>query len=169
MKTSHLLSILLLCVLGCSCQSPIVFAPEKIWQLAIAYAKESLWAEEGAYKGFSIGLLPDSNGVGLTCLDTWANHAVLPMELLRLTHDPQWQEKALAIWRNGCQLISDGTLEINGMLRPTGSQNEAYFQCNWNFNYESGEQERINQWLVAWPSAFRLETLRRLPDWNTLK
>ena len=91
------------------------------------------------------------------------------LELSLLTHDQQWKEKALAIWRNGCQLISDGTLEINGMLRPAGSQNEAYFQCNWNFNPESGKNERINQWLVSWPGAFRLETLRHLSDWNALK
>ena len=90
------------------------------------------------------------------------------MELSQLTHDPQWKEKALAIWRNGCQLISDGALEINGKIRPEGSQNEAYFQCNWSF-YNNREKERINQWLVAWTGAFRLETLRRLPDWNVLK
>jgi len=91
------------------------------------------------------------------------------IELSQLTNDPQWKEKALAVWRNACQLISDGTLEINGMLRPAGSQNEAYFQCNWNFYDQGGNSERINQWLVAWPGAFRLETLRRLPDWNVLK
>jgi len=59
-------------------------------------------------------------------------------------------------------LISDGTMTINGKLRPAGSQNEAYFECNWNFYGKSGDVERINQWLVAWPGAFRLETLRRL-------
>ena len=82
--------------------------------------------------------------------------------LSQLTGDPQWKEKALAIWHNGCQLISDGTMTINGKLRPAGSQNEAYFECNWNFYGKSGDVERINQWLVAWPGAFRLETLRRL-------
>jgi uncharacterized protein YyaL (SSP411 family) len=96
----------------------------------------------------------------------WVNEWI---ELSQLTNDSQWKEKALAIWHNGCQLISDGTLEINGMLRPAGSQNEAYFECHWNFIDKSGEKERINQWLVAWPGAFRLETLRHLPDWNILK
>ena len=91
------------------------------------------------------------------------------MELAQLTNDRQWQEKALAVWRNGCQLISDGTLNIHGMLRPAGSQNEAYMECNWNFIHAGGEKQRINQWLVAWPGAFRLETLRRLPDWKVLK
>ncbi|MDY4552725.1 MAG: hypothetical protein SPD54_13135 [Parabacteroides sp.] len=88
------------------------------------------------------------------------------LELAQQTGDAQWREKALAIWRNGCQLISDGSLVIEGHLRPVGSQNEAYFESNWNFSHG----ERINSWLVAWPGAFRLETLRRLHgDWSLLK
>jgi hypothetical protein len=84
-------------------------------------------------------------------------------KLSDLTNDPQWREKAMAIWRNGCQLVSDGTLIINGLQRPAGSQNEAYFECNWGFQYNDGKMpDRINNWLVAWPSAFRLETLRKL-------
>jgi hypothetical protein len=93
--------------------------------------------------------------------------------LSQLTGDPQWKEKAKAVWHNGCQLVSDGTLEINGFLRPAGSQNEGFAQCYWNYIGKTGfspfrgrENDRINQWLVAWPGAFRLETLRRLPDWG---
>jgi hypothetical protein len=86
-------------------------------------------------------------------------------KLSDLTNDPQWREKAMAIWRNGCQLVSDGTLIINGLKRPAGSQNEAYFECNWGFQYNDGKMpDRINQWLVAWPGAFRLETLRKLEN-----
>ena len=100
------------------------------------------------------------------CHDPWGVFWVSEwIELSQLTHDPQWKEKALATWRNGCQLISDGTLEINGRLRPAGSQNEVYFNCNWSFTYGWGTKEL----LVAWPGSFRLETLRRLPDWNVLK
>ena len=102
----------------------------------------------------------------------WAGEWI---ELSQLTGDPQWKEKALAIWRFGCQLVSDGTLDINGFLRPTGSQNEGFIQCYWNYigktgfsPFHGGENDRINQWLVAWPGAFRLETLRCLPDWNVL-
>lgn len=83
------------------------------------------------------------------------------LELAKLTGDKQWKEKAIAIWNNGCQLISDGSLEINGHVRPAGSQNEAYFESHWNWT-ASPDFERINSWLVAWPGAFRLETLRRL-------
>jgi hypothetical protein len=40
------------------------------------------------------------------------------IKLADLTGDRQWIEKALAIWRNGGQLVSDGTLEINERIRP---------------------------------------------------
>ena len=98
------------------------------------------------------------------------------IELSQLVGDPQWKEKALAVWRNGSQIVSDGTLDINGFLRPAGSQNEGFSHCYWNYAGKTGfspfrgrANERINQWLVAWPSAFRLETLRRLPDWSVLE
>jgi len=61
------------------------------------------------------------------------------------------------------QLISDGILQIKGKTRPAGSQNEAYFHANWG-----GGPGKMNNWLVAWPGAFRLETLRRLNDWEEL-
>ena len=90
-------------------------------------------------------------------------------KLSELTGDPQWASKAEAIWRASCQLISDGTLVVNGLQRPAGGQNEASFQCGWNFRtdraYYPTEKEmpqRINDWLVAWPGAFRLETMRRM-------
>lgn len=85
------------------------------------------------------------------------------IELAEITGDQQWQEKAIAIWQNGNQLVSDGTLTINGHTRPAGSQNEAYFESRWGFP-SKGEFRRINDWLVAWPGAFRLETIRRLSD-----
>ena len=89
------------------------------------------------------------------------------LRLAELTGNSAWREKALAIWTNGCQLISDGTLEINGRVRPTGGQNEAFFNCRWGFGGTPGKS-RINNWLVAWPGAFRLEVLRKLADWSVL-
>jgi len=83
------------------------------------------------------------------------------LRLYELTSDCQWLEKARAIWNNACQLISDGSLEINGHLRPEGSQNEAYLHCNWGWDGYPGAH-RINDWLVAWPGAFRLEVLRKV-------
>ena len=89
------------------------------------------------------------------------------LRLAELTGNDAWREKALAIWTNGCQLISDGSLEINGRVRPVGGQNEAFFNCRWGFGGLPGKS-RINDWLVAWPGAFRLETLRKLSDWSLL-
>ena len=90
------------------------------------------------------------------------------LRLAELTGREVWREKALAIWANGCQLISDGNLKINGLVRPVGSQNEAFFNCRWGFGGTPGKS-RINNWLVAWPGAFRLETLRKLKDWSLLE
>ena len=87
------------------------------------------------------------------------------LKLAELSGNDMWREKALAVWTNSCQFISDGTLEINGRVRPVGSQNEAFFECSWG-GYP--ENRRINDWLVAWPGAFRLETLRNLSDWSVL-
>jgi hypothetical protein len=85
------------------------------------------------------------------------------LRLAELTGQPIWRERALAVWANGLQGISDGTLAILGKQRPAGGQDEAFFQTRWH-NFGG-----VSQWLVAWPTAFRLETLRKLPDWSVFK
>jgi hypothetical protein len=104
---------------------------------------------------------------GGTAVSTQHHHldpfgvAMVPdwIRLSKLTGDPIWEEKALAAWANGCQVIADGVSEIHGVVRPAGSQTEAYFQTRWG-----GKQGFFHDWLVAWPSAFRLETLRLLEE-----
>ena len=86
------------------------------------------------------------------------------IELAEITGDKQWHDKAMAIWYNSNQLISDGTTKVYDIVRPAGSQNEAYFESYWGFGLDDTvgkEFRRINNWLVAWPCAFRLETIRR--------
>ncbi|MBQ8864057.1 MAG: hypothetical protein IJ014_04965 [Rikenellaceae bacterium] len=87
------------------------------------------------------------------------------LRLAELTGNDIWRDKALAVWSYGCQGVSDGTLEVNGRVRPVGSQNEAFFNCHWEYTHG---KPRFNDWLVAWPGAFRLETLRHLTDWSVL-
>lgn len=91
------------------------------------------------------------------------------VELSRLTGDPQWERRALAIWSNGVQCISDGTLRIKGKAeRPEGSQDEGYLHTRWgDFGVDDGYFS-VSQWLVAWPGAFRLETLRGDLSWAFL-
>ena len=75
--------------------------------------------------------------------------------------DEAWRERAEIMWQAVLQLIGDGEREIHGVVRPVGSQNEAVFQCNWSFGWEGATFERgsLNDWLVAWPCAFRLSVL----------
>lgn len=77
------------------------------------------------------------------------------MELAKRTGRGIWQERAEAVWGNAAQGISDGTLEVMGKRRPRGSQDEAFMHTRW------GCPSGVSQWLVAWPSAFRLEVLRK--------
>ncbi len=149
--------------------------------LAISYYLSTwLWHYDGVYPEDSDLTQYGFHTFGTTSVSVQHNHLDpyalywVPewIELSALTGDPQWQEKALAIWRAGNQLVSDGNLMVNGHLRPAGSQNEAYFECQWGLAAAGAYKDegyRINNWLVAWPGAFRLETLRRLDDWQILK
>ncbi len=86
------------------------------------------------------------------------------LKLSRLTGHPIWKEKALATWANGNQCVADGNTEYHGVVRPAGSQTEAYFQTRW-----SGTPGYFADWLVSWMAAFRMETLRSLEDWSELE
>ena len=101
------------------------------------------------------------------CFDTFACRWVNAWnELAKLTDDSQWSEKAEAIWRNSCQLIGDGTLKINGHVRPVGSQNDAFYGSSWFSRAQKEgmppivQKRRTNDVLIAWPCAFRLEKMR---------
>ena len=95
--------------------------------------------------------------------DQYALRDVLSfIRLAELTGNSQWRERAAAFWCAACQCISDGTLYINGRLRPAGAQDEAIFHTRWG-RY-GVKPFGPSQWLPAWPCAFRLEDLRRFPD-----
>jgi hypothetical protein len=83
------------------------------------------------------------------------------LKLAALTGKGIWRERALAAWANGMSGISNGDLVVLGKKRPAGSQDEAFCQTRWLF------PSSVSQWLVAWPTAFRLETLRLAPNWRT--
>ena len=63
--------------------------------------------------------------------------------------------------------LSDGTLNVKGGTRPPGSQTESY-----NCALRTADGKRLygdyRNWLVAWPTAFRLFTLQQWPDWDSL-
>jgi hypothetical protein len=78
------------------------------------------------------------------------------LKLSELTGDNLWRKYALTIWAGAQQLISDGTLELHGMTRPRGSENEAYLHCRWGLDENGNKRHYINDWLVIWPLTFRL-------------
>ncbi len=81
------------------------------------------------------------------------------LRLAEITGRGQWREKAMVFYANACQCISDGTMYVNGRVRPAGSQDEAIFHTRWG---RHGVPPFMpSQWLPAWPTAFRLEILRR--------
>ena len=82
--------------------------------------------------------------------------------LAELTGKDIWRQRAKAVWANGTFGISDGNLVVNEAKRPVGSQDEGFFHTYW------GAPNNVSSWLVAWPTAFRLEILRHLRDWDQL-
>ncbi len=79
------------------------------------------------------------------------------LKLAKLTGHSIWNEKAMATWANGNQTVAGDNCIIHNIHRPVGAQNEAFFQARWG-----GNPTQINDWLVLWPSAFRVETLRTI-------
>ncbi len=91
-------------------------------------------------------------------LDMYAGIIVPYLRTLAdLTGDENWRIRADMMWRAVTQYIGDGERVIHGVVRPTGSQNEALFHCRWGFGH--GRRGQLNDWLVAWPCAFRLSVL----------
>ena len=74
------------------------------------------------------------------------------------TGDGRWHIRADWMWRGANQYVSDGTLEMHGRRRAPGAQNEALFHCRWIFSKNCGRGD-LNDWLVAWPCAYRLSVL----------
>jgi len=98
-------------------------------------------------------------------LDQYALRDVLSFKrLYELTGNIQWRERAQVLWYGANQCISDGTLVVNGRLRPAGGQDEAIFHTRWGRAFVPPFMP--SQWLPAWPCAFRLEALRWCKDWN---
>lgn len=79
------------------------------------------------------------------------------VKLAKYTGDKQWLKRAYAIWNNATQFVSDGSLVIDGHVRPAGSQDEGVCQTRWHTS--RGEYFHTSRWLVCWNGAFRLEIL----------
>ena len=89
------------------------------------------------------------------------------LRLAELTGNPMWAQRARALWYNGTQLISDGTLVIKGRVRPAGSQDESCRHTRW-----ARPDHRcfvLSHWLSNWQGTFREVALDRLENWDILR
>lgn len=129
----------------------------------IKYPEDSLIAQMG-YDTFG----STSVSTPHQALDQYALRDVISfLKLAEYTGNTQWKEVGVTFWCNACQGISDGTMYLNGRLRPAGSQDEAIFHTRWS--RRAVGPFRPSQWLPAWPIAFRLETLAAHPDWSVFR
>ncbi len=125
------------------------------WHYTVPYPEGSVLAEIGydTLGGTSVSTQHHhQDPYALIIVNDW-------LKLASLTKNDLWRERALAVWANATAGISDGDLVILGQRRPAGSQDEGAFHTRWN------TMGSVSQWLVAWPTAFRLETLRQSGYW----
>lgn len=134
------------------------------WHQTVSYPMETILGQMG-YDTF-----------GGTAVSTSHHHmdafalSYVPdlLNFAEITGREEWRSRAIAIWKNGIQGISDGRSSIGGTgVRPKGSSDEGYLHTRWG-NSRKNNIFNVSQWLVAWPCAFRLEVLRRVDNWNLL-
>ncbi len=88
-------------------------------------------------------------------------------KLAAYSGDVRWNKRAEMMLGAVMQNISDGEDKIHGRIRPRGAQNEAVFQCRWwhgeRVSYSADSARgNINDWLVAWVCAFRLNCINEI-------
>lgn len=101
-------------------------------------------------------------------VDAWGVYLVPAfLKLSELTGDMKWSRRAKAMWDCYTVCVADEETWIHGTRRPVGSQNEGWMHTRWNNRFQDPQPGTMNDWLVAWPTAFRLATidaLRGRPD-----
>ncbi len=125
----------------------------------VAYGPEAEFTQYGYYTSGSTAV-----SVQHPALDQWGE--LISSEWLRLadvTGDERWRLRARMMWYNATQLIADEDNRIfHGIVRPTGSQNEAFYHARWGHRPDPNEKGHLNDWLVSWVNVFRLNVIDRL-------
>ncbi|MBE7053929.1 MAG: hypothetical protein E7391_06625 [Ruminococcaceae bacterium] len=101
-------------------------------------------------------------------IDPWGIYFIPDfIRLASLTKNDIWLSRARALWYNGIQLLSDGTLVIRGKVRPAGSQDESARTTRWG--RMDNKYFIVSEWLVSWPGAFRQNVLDEFDDWELFR
>ena len=135
------------------------------WQYhySVAFPKDSMTAELGFDTYGSTAVSAAHNALDHYGL-WWVTDY---LKLAKLTGNKVWEERARALWYNGTQLISDGTMVVKGRVRPAGCQDESIRHTRW------GRPDHryfvVSEWCTGWQGTFRHLILETLDDWNILR
>jgi hypothetical protein len=89
------------------------------------------------------------------------------VQLAEITGDEMWAQRARALWYNGTQLLSDGTLVIKGRVRPAGTQDESFRHTRW---YRTDNRSFIpSEWCTVWQGTFRHLAQEVMEDQSILR
>lgn len=134
------------------------------WHYSIDWPKDSELCCQSNYDSFG----GTSVSAAHNALDQFGLYYVADLiKLGRLTKDNVWIERARALWFNGTQLISDGTLCINGHVRPAGGQDESIRHTYWG--RPDLRHFIFSEWLTIWCGAYRYWTMETLSSWDILR
>lgn len=99
-------------------------------------------------------------------LDPWGEFLALGwMRLAKATGNSLWRDRGIQSFKQATIGVSDGSLILNGLRRPVGSQNES---MSLSVETPCGRAMggNYNDWLVAWPAGLRLITLMHWNKWT---
>lgn len=133
------------------------------WHYSIRWpqASELAQASYDSFGGTSVSAAHNA-------LDQFALYYVSDLiELGALTNDPVLLDRARAIWFNSTQLISDGTLCINGHVRPAGGQDESIRHTYWG--RPDLRHFVFSEWLTVWMGAYRYWAMENTDVLNFLQ
>jgi hypothetical protein len=131
------------------------------WHYSIPFHPDSPGVRDLKYDVFS----STSVGVGGPGQDPYGEFIALGwLRLGKITGNPIWRDRGIQTFKQGMIGVSDGDLVLKGKRRPAGSQNEGF-----GYSRRPGQDEfqaDYNEWLVAWPAAFRLMTMMHWLNWR---
>lgn len=133
------------------------------WHYSVAYPGESMLGQLGVdtYGSTSVSAAHHAlDHYGLYWIPEY-------IKLTELTGNKMWEQRARALWYNGTQLLSDGTLVINGRVRPAGSQDESFRHTRWG--RPDHRYFTTSEWCTSWQGCFRHIALRAMESWDALR
>lgn len=133
------------------------------WHYSTAFPKDSMAGQLGIDTYGSTSVSAAHNA-----LDHYGIYWIPEyLKLAEWTKNPIWKQRARALWYNGIQMISDGTMVVRGRVRPAGTQDESIRHTRW------GRPDHryfiTSEWCSAWQGTFRHYDLEVLKDWDVLR